>query len=49
MFGGTTLSMMVLIKKIEYNFGLLKNDLSEKLVTKEFSSALKEITRSVNK
>ncbi|HAT3731673.1 TPA: glycosyl hydrolase [Serratia marcescens] len=36
-------------KNREYNFGLLKNDLSEKLVTKEFSSALKEVTRSVNK
>ncbi|CAI1666216.1 cellulase family glycosylhydrolase [Serratia proteamaculans] len=27
----------------EYNFGILNNDLSEKLVTKEFSGALKEI------
>ncbi|HEI8667933.1 TPA: cellulase family glycosylhydrolase [Serratia marcescens] len=33
----------------EYNFGILKNDLSEKLITKEFSGALQEITRDANR
>jgi len=33
--------------KREYNFGILKNDLSEKLVTKKFTGALKEIKNDV--